>query len=123
MSPRRKNTPAPAGLTVLEQVLRAHGLLCVCAGACGTEHPSRECGGHGTEKSPMLAAPYPLPLTEHETASAPVAELRPWCPTCWRKTRKRNAELRAELRRQELNEAQLGLFDVERPAPVSGGGR
>ncbi|WP_031058635.1 hypothetical protein [Streptomyces sp. NRRL F-5702] len=122
MSPRRKTT-AVAALTVLEQVLRTHGQLCVCAGNCGMEHASKECGGHGTEKAPMLAAPYPLPLTEHETASAPVSELRPWCPPCWRRARKHNAEIRQELRRQELDEAQMPLFDIERPAAALGGGR
>ncbi|MFG3399162.1 hypothetical protein [Streptomyces parvus] len=116
MSPRRKTSR-----TVLQQVLLKHGQLCVCAGNCGTEHANRCCGAHGTEKAPMLAAPYPLPLTEHETASAPVSELRPWCPPCWRKAGKRAAELRAELRRQELHEAQELLFDVERV--TSGGGR
>ncbi|NUW04312.1 hypothetical protein [Streptomyces sp. CAI 127] len=115
-----KGLVSPGLLTVLEQVLRKHGQLCVCAGACGVEHTSGKCLAHGTEKQPMLAAPYPLPLTEHETASAPVSELRPWCPPCWRKARKRNVEAQAELRRQELDEAQLGLFDVE-AAP--GGGR
>ncbi|MGV0101239.1 hypothetical protein [Streptomyces californicus] len=115
MSPRRKTAR-----TVLQQVLLKHGQLCVCAGNCGSEHPSRECGAHGTEKAPVLVAPYPLPLTEHETASAPVSELRPWCPPCWRKARKRNTELAAELRRQALDEAQLDLFDVE---AATGGGR
>ncbi|MGW4254150.1 hypothetical protein [Streptomyces californicus] len=115
MSARRKSA-----LTVLEQVLRTHGQLCVCQGGCGTEHSGKQCSAHGTEKAPVLVAPYPLPLTEHEAASAPVSELRPWCPPCWRKTRKRGAEIRAELRRQELDEAQLGLFDV---AAASGGGR
>lgn len=118
MSARRKATAA-AAVTVLQQVLSTHGLLCMCAGGCGIEHASRECGAHGTEKSPMLAAPYPLPLTEHETAAAPVESLRPWCGTCWRRARKRNTELAAELRRQELDEAQMPLFDVE----SAGGGR
>ncbi|MFD4291552.1 hypothetical protein ACFWRD_33765 [Streptomyces sindenensis] len=115
-----KGLVSPGLLTVLEQVLRKHGQLCVCAGACGVEHTSGKRLAHGTEKQPMLAAPYPLPLTEHETASAPVSELRPWCPPCWRKARKRNTELAAELRRQELHEAQLGLFDIE---ATPGGGR
>ncbi|MEU4924560.1 hypothetical protein AB0G29_35065 [Streptomyces parvus] len=94
MSGRRKT----ATVRVLDLVLRQHGQLCVCAGACGVEHTSGKCLAHGTEKQPMLVAPYPLPLTEHETAWAPVSELR----------------------RQALDEAQLGLFDVEAAA---GGGR
>ncbi|MEU0705388.1 hypothetical protein ABZ513_31880 [Streptomyces bacillaris] len=122
MSPRRKTTAAAAGLTVLEQVIKAHGYSCCCAGGCGVEHVGRKCMA-GTEKGPMLAAPHPLPLTEHETASATVSELRPWCPPCWRKARKRNAEIRTELRRQALEEAQLPLFDVDRPVSMSGGGR
>ncbi|GGZ27807.1 hypothetical protein [Streptomyces nitrosporeus] len=110
---------APKRRTVLEQVLKTHGLLCMCAGDCGREHAGTKCQAHGTEKSPMLAAPYPLPLTEREAALAPVSELRPWCPGCWRRARKRTAEIRAELRRQELDEAQLDLFGLE----AAGGGR
>ncbi|MFI7329647.1 hypothetical protein ACIBQ3_34040 [Streptomyces rubiginosohelvolus] len=106
-------------VTVLEQVIKSHGYSCCCAGGCGGEHPGHQCRA-GAEKGTMLAAPHPLPLTEHEAASAPVSELRPWCPPCWRKACKRNAEIRAELRRQELDEAQLALFDVE---AATGGGR
>ncbi|MEU9095918.1 hypothetical protein [Streptomyces sp. NPDC048428] len=68
----------------------------------------------------MVAAPYPLPLTEHEAASAPVEALHPWCATCLRRAQKRNKEIAAELRRQQLHESQIPLFDVE-TAP--GGGR
>ncbi|WP_405551338.1 hypothetical protein OG215_42125 (plasmid) [Streptomyces globisporus] len=108
-------------VTVLEQVIRTYGYSCCCAGGCGVEHPGRQCRTGG-EKGAMLAAPHPLPLTEHETASAPASELRPWCPPCWRRTVKRNIEIRAELRRQELDEAQTLLFDVERPALAASGG-
>lgn len=111
---------ATTGATALQQVLMAHGSSCVCSGGCGVEHAGRKCRGEGTEKAPLIAAPHPLPLTEHETAFAPVSELRPWCPPCWRKARKCNAEIRAELRRQALDEAQILLFDIE---PATGGGR
>ncbi|MFF9594248.1 hypothetical protein ACF1FX_34585 [Streptomyces sp. NPDC014646] len=106
-------------LTALERVLRTHGRLCVCAGGCGTEHESNKCEAGATAKSPMLAAPHPLPLTEHETAAAPVEALRPWCAPCWRRARKRAAEAAVELPRQELAEAQTAL-----PAELfAGGGR
>ncbi|MEU2346970.1 hypothetical protein ABZ745_35095 [Streptomyces sp. NPDC013082] len=105
--------------TVLAVVLERDGAECRCAGGCGVEHAGRRCGAEPTERAALIVAPYPLPLTEHETAAAPVSELRPWCGTCWRRARKRNTELAAELRRQELDEAQMPLFDVE----SAGGGR
>lgn len=105
-------------LSVLEQVLLANGSVCGCEGGCGTEHASLRCRADGTAKAPLIAAPYPLPLTEHETVAAPVESLRPWCATCWRKARKRAAETAAELRRQRLAEAQTALprdlFEVTR---------
>ncbi|MFF8618517.1 hypothetical protein [Streptomyces sp. NPDC015350] len=105
-------------LTVLELVLRTHGDICRCEGACGAQHAEIVCRADGTAKAPLIAAPHPLPFTEHETAAAPVNALRPWCAPCWRKARRRNVELAAELRRQELAEAQLGL-----PVELFGGGR
>ncbi|MFE9853475.1 hypothetical protein ACFYPN_32475 [Streptomyces sp. NPDC005576] len=108
-----------APLTVLEIVLEREGTNCLCRGACGIEHPSKRCGLERTERRELLAAPYPLPLTEHETAAAPVSELCPWCPGCYGRARRRNAETAAVLRRQALDESQLGLFDVE----GAGGGR
>ncbi|GGZ29785.1 hypothetical protein [Streptomyces nitrosporeus] len=112
-----------ASLTVLEIVLKRDGIHCRCKGACGIEHPSKRCGLERSERRELLAAPYPLPLTEHETAAARVEDLRPWCPGCWRRAKKRNAEIAAELRRQELHEAQtalpMDLFGVE----AVGGGR
>ncbi|NYE44841.1 hypothetical protein [Streptomyces fulvorobeus] len=107
-----------AGMTVLEQVLREHRRSCVCGGGCGSEHAGGKCESEGTVKVPLITAPHPLPLTEHETASAPVSELRPWCGPCWRKARTRNAERAAELRRQRLDEAQTSL-----PGDLFGGGR
>ncbi|MFJ3465809.1 hypothetical protein [Achromobacter spanius] len=83
--------------TVLAVVLERDGAECRCAGGCGVEHAGRRCGAEPTEKAALIVAPYPLPLTEHETAAAPVSELR----------------------RQELDEAQMPLFDVE----SAGGGR
>lgn len=109
-----------ASRTVLDVVLERDGAECRCAGGCGVEHAGRRCGAEPTAKAALIAAPYPLPFTEHETAAAAVETLRPWCGTCWRRAKKRNAELAAELRRQELDEAQLGLFDIE---PATGGGR
>lgn len=107
-------------LSVLEQVLRTHGEQCRCEGACGTEHDSWKCRrADGTPKTPLLAAPRPLPLTEHETVTAPAETLRPWCTSCWSRARRRNVELAAELRRQQLAEAQLA-FDDE---ALFGGGR
>ncbi|MEV5205160.1 hypothetical protein [Streptomyces sp. NPDC053720] len=74
------------------------------------EHDGWKCrGADGLAKGPLLAAPRPLPLTEHETVAAPVETLRPWCATCWRRARKQAAEQVAELRRQQLAEAQIGL--------------
>jgi hypothetical protein len=96
-------------LTVLERVLQRDGELCRCEGACGIEHGGRLCGAMETPKVALIAAPYPLPFTEHETAAAPVEALRPWCTVCWRKARRRTEELAAELRRQELNESQTAL--------------
>ncbi|MFG2631063.1 hypothetical protein [Streptomyces sp. NPDC048473] len=107
-----------SALTVLELVLRTHGESCRCEGACGTEHPGRMCREDGTPKEPLIAAPYPLPCTEHETVAASVEALRPWCAPCWRKAKKRTTELAAELRRQQLDEAQTAL-----PMDLFGGGR
>lgn len=109
-----------APTTVLAQVLQEHGATCACEGACGVEHVTGECRERRSHKVELIAAPYPLPLTEHETASAPAASLVPWCVPCWRKAKKRNLQLAAELRRQELNEAQTALpMDLF----AAGGGR
>ncbi|MFJ7258223.1 hypothetical protein ACIQWV_38295 [Streptomyces sp. NPDC098085] len=82
------------------------------------EHPGLKCRADGTPKEPLIAAPYPLPFTEHETAAAPVEALRPWCAPCWREAKKRTKEAAAELRRQQLREAQTAL-----PMDLFGGGR
>ncbi|MFF8423376.1 hypothetical protein [Streptomyces sp. NPDC015680] len=113
-----ESEPEAVALTVLERVLRTHGRWCQCEGGCGTEHASRMCRADGTVKAPLIAAPYPLPLTEHETVTAPAETLRPWCAPCWRKARRRNTELAAELRRQQLDESQTAL-----PLDLFGGGR
>lgn len=98
-----------SAVTVLQRVLERDGGQCRCAGGCGIEHAGRRCGAEASHKVELIAAPYPLPLTEHETAAAPVQALRVWCVPCWRKARRRNAELAAELRRQELSESQTAL--------------
>ncbi|MEV6426035.1 hypothetical protein [Streptomyces sp. NPDC051662] len=104
--------------TVLAVVLGRHGEECRCEGACGAEHPGLRCRAGFLNPVELLAAPYPLPLTEHETAAAPVEALRPWCVPCWRRAKRRNVELAAELRRQALDEAQAAL-----PMDLFGGGR
>ncbi|MFD7720739.1 hypothetical protein [Streptomyces sp. NPDC059814] len=109
--------------SVLAVVLERDGEYCRCAGGCGVEHGGRRCNAEPTPRQPLVVAPCPLPLTEHEAAAAPVESLHPWCGPCWRRAKKCNTELAALLRRQELDEAQLGLFDVERSASMSGGGR
>ncbi|MFE5547281.1 hypothetical protein ACFQ71_26115 [Streptomyces sp. NPDC056534] len=97
--------------TILAVVLAAHGTQCGCEGACGKEHPSKRCAA-GTDKPVALhAAPYPPYATETANASAPAAELRPWCGPCWRAALKRERERVAEQRRIELAQAQLALFD------------
>ncbi|MFF7366037.1 hypothetical protein [Streptomyces sp. NPDC008125] len=102
--------------TVLQTVLLRDGAHCHCTGACG-RHNNHECGTEATSGRELIAAPYPLPLTEHETAATPVSELRPWCVWCWRRATRRTAELAAELRRQQLAEAQMAL-----PLDLFGGG-
>ncbi|MFH9959706.1 hypothetical protein ACH4OX_36635 [Streptomyces roseolus] len=104
--------------TVLAAVLAAHGTQCGCAGACGKEHASRRCPA-GTDKPVELhAAPYPPRATDVENAAVPVAELRPWCGPCWRAALRRERDRRELLRRHELDQAQLALFD---PAALAAG--
>lgn len=104
--------------SVLAVVLERDGAACRCAGGCGVEHEGRRCGVEPTHRIELIAAPCPLPLTEHEAAAAPVEALRPWCVTCWRKAKRHNTELAAELRRQRLDEAQTAL-----PMDLFGGER
>ncbi|WP_371637720.1 hypothetical protein OG988_40640 [Streptomyces zaomyceticus] len=101
---------APHG-SVLDVVLAAHGTQCGCEGACGKEHASKRCPA-GTDKPVILhAAPYPPHATETANAAAPAGELRPWCGPCWRAALKRERERTTEIRRIELDQAQLALFD------------
>lgn len=105
--------------TVLDRVLRTYGVLCKCRGACGMTHRciGGACESQGSGREPLIVAPVLVPATEHEAAAVPVEELRPWCVPCWRKARKRAAEMAAERRRQELAEAQTAL-----PVELFGGG-
>ncbi|MFC8010833.1 hypothetical protein [Streptomyces cinereoruber] len=98
-----------APTTILAAVLDAHGAQCGCAGACGKEHPSKRCPAGANKPVALHAAPYPPHATETANASAPLAELRPWCGPCWTRALKREAA--AERRRAELDQAQLVLFD------------
>lgn len=104
-------------VTVLATVLRAHGEYCGCAGACGKEHSGRKCMAGITGKPVRLtAAPYPPYATDGQNAAAPQGELRPWCGPCWKRALEIERERVADQRRRELEEGQLGLFDIERKA-------
>lgn len=105
-------TASPEHPTLLAAVLAAHGTYCGCTGACGRDHLGGMCRA-GIDKPVRLhAAPYPPPLTDRESVTAPVSALRPWCGQCWRKALTRERETAAERRRIELAEAQLLLFDA-----------
>lgn len=98
--------------TVIAAILTEHGQACRCAGACGTEHPSRICRAEpGGKARPLIAAPYPPYATDTDNASAPVEQLRPWCWKCWKHALQRERDRVADLRRRELEENQLCLFD------------
>ncbi|MEU8529534.1 hypothetical protein AB0C77_28690 [Streptomyces sp. NPDC048629] len=102
--------------TVLSLVLKANGGTCGCEGICGKEHPQGRCGKPNQFGKPkLIAAPYPPRSTDVENVAAAVEELRPWCGPCWRQAVQQTQQRVAAVRRKELEEAQLGLFDVEGP--------
>ncbi len=104
--------------TVLSLVLKAHGGTCACEGACG-QHAGRRCGSDKLNRSgrtQLTAAPYPPRATDTANAAAPLAELRPWCPTCWKEALKIQRARVADQRRRELEESQLDLFDIDNGA-------
>ncbi|MEU6946618.1 hypothetical protein ABZ957_15520 [Streptomyces sp. NPDC046316] len=106
-------TAIPAVETVLSLVLQAHGATCGCEGACGKDHSGDRCGKANQLGKPKLtAAPYPPRSTDAENIAAPLEQLRPWCGPCWRKATERVQQDAAEARRQELEAAQLDLFDL-----------
>lgn len=106
-------TTRPTPENVLATVLVAHGRYCGCEGACGKEHGGGKCRA-GTHKPVELhAAPYPPYPTDIGNVTVPASELRPWCGPCWRQALNRARDRAAELRRIELEEAQLGLFDLD----------
>ncbi|MEV6357957.1 hypothetical protein [Streptomyces hydrogenans] len=99
--------------TVLSRVLQAHGETCGCEGACGKGHRGGRCGMPNQIGKPKLtAAPYPPRSTDAENIAAPLDQLRPWCGPCWRQAMERAQQAAAEARRQELEAAQLDLFDL-----------
>ncbi|MEU6965057.1 hypothetical protein [Streptomyces chrestomyceticus] len=99
--------------TVLTAVLQAHAGRCACPGTCGKEHPGKQCGAtHSGEDQPLLAAPQTPHATDAQNAAAPVETLRPWCWTCWRQALAAVRTRAAEQRRQQMEEMQIGLFDV-----------
>ncbi|MFJ3914394.1 hypothetical protein [Streptomyces vinaceus] len=85
--------------------------MCGCEGACGKNHAGGRCGKQGGQPK-LTAAPYPPRSTDAENIAAPLEQLRPWCGPCWRQATERVQQGAAEARRQELEEAQLGLFDI-----------
>lgn len=106
-------TEFQAAETVLSRVLQAHGQACGCEGACGKDHAGGRCGEpNRTGKPKLTAAPYPPRSTDAENIAAPLEQLRPWCGPCWRQATKRVQQDVAEARRQDLEAAQLDLFDL-----------
>ncbi|TRV71769.1 hypothetical protein FKN01_31280 [Streptomyces sp. 130] len=111
--------PEPEQRTVLAVVLERDGARCWCTGGCGTEPKGSSCAAELSYGVELIAAPIPLPLTEHEAAAVRVEDLHPWCVPCWNRARRRNTAAAAEARRRELAEAQMELFA---PADAAGSG-
>lgn len=101
---------------VLTAVLETHGGHCACNGACGKKHTgdSERCNATSSGKNkPLLAAPRTPHATDLQNAAAPLEELRPWCWPCWRDALAAERERVGEQRRQQLEEAQIGLFAMD----------
>ncbi|MFE2314160.1 hypothetical protein ACFXC8_13355 [Streptomyces sp. NPDC059441] len=102
-------------VNVLTAVLEAHGKTCACRGTCGTEHSGLRCDAtHSGKGKPLLAAPQYPNASDTQNAAAPFEDLRPWCWKCWRDALNRERERAADMRRRELEEGQVSLFDVDR---------
>ncbi|MGW3045838.1 hypothetical protein ACWC9T_38860 [Kitasatospora sp. NPDC001159] len=77
---------------------------CECTGACGSRHgrSGLRCDTrHGQylkgHKGPVRLSVGQPDLTDREAAVLPPAELRAWCPSCWRGADRRRRAARAAL--------------------------
>lgn len=98
-----------------EAVLNRCGGRCECTGSCGRTHSRTEfrCDRtHDRGGVRITVAPAHLVVTGAAAARLPVAELRAWCPDCYRMARRRHIDADAARTRFEPTTDAPTLFDL-----------